>query len=77
MTLDDSVAPTKPGYIFVGWMDEGGRMVDQVRMYSDRRVYAVWERDVSDPGNTGVADLLETDDHIQYLFGYPDGGFGP
>ena len=24
-----------------------------------------------------MADLLETDDHIQYLFGYPDDSFGP
>ena len=33
--------------------------------------------DPTDPGQTGVADLLETDDHIQYLFGYPDDSFGP
>ena len=33
--------------------------------------------DPTDPDQTGVADLLETDDHIQYLFGYPDGSFGP
>ena len=23
------------------------------------------------------SDLLNTEDHIQYLFGYPDGTFGP
>ena len=33
--------------------------------------------DPTDPDQTGVSDLLETDDHIQYLFGYPDGSFGP
>ena len=33
--------------------------------------------DPTDPDQTGVADLLETDDHIQYLFGYPDDSFGP
>ena len=29
------------------------------------------------PDDTGVSDLLNTEDHIQYLFGYPDGTFGP
>lgn len=24
-----------------------------------------------------MSDLLNTEDHIQYLFGYPDGTFGP
>ena len=33
--------------------------------------------DPTDPDQTGVSDLLETDDHIQYLFGYPDDSFGP
>ena len=31
----------------------------------------------ADPDDTGVSDLLNTADHIQYLFGYPDGTFGP
>lgn len=26
-----------------------------------------------DPDDSGVSDLLNTDDHIQYLFGYPEG----
>ena len=39
--------------------------------------YPVKPEDPTDPDQTGVADLLETDDHIQYLFGYPDGSFGP
>ena len=30
-----------------------------------------------DPDDSGVSDLLNTDDHIQYLFGYPEGTFGP
>ena len=30
-----------------------------------------------DPDDTGVSDLLNTKDHDQYLFGYPDGTFGP
>lgn len=31
----------------------------------------------ADPDDTGVSGLLNTKDHIQYLFGYPDGTFGP
>ncbi len=31
----------------------------------------------ADPDDTGVSDLLNTEGHIQYLFGYPDGTFGP
>ena len=31
----------------------------------------------ADPDDTGVSDLLNTEDHMQYLFGYPDGTFGP
>ena len=31
----------------------------------------------ADPDDTGVSDLLNTKDHDQYLFGYPDGTFGP
>ncbi|MEF2801391.1 MAG: S-layer homology domain-containing protein [Acutalibacter sp.] len=30
-----------------------------------------------DPDDSGVSDLLNTDDHIQYLFGYPEGTSGP
>ena len=30
-----------------------------------------------DPDDSGVSDLLTTDDHIQYLFGYPEETFGP
>ncbi len=44
----------------------------------DEVIYVpVKPEDPTDPDQTGVADLLETDDHIQYLFGYPDGSFGP
>ncbi len=33
--------------------------------------------DVADPNDTGVADWLNTNDHISYLSGYPDGSFKP
>ena len=31
----------------------------------------------ADPDDTGVSDLLNTKNHMQYLFGYPDGSFEP
>ena len=33
--------------------------------------------DVADPNDTGVADWLNTNDHVSYLSGYPDGSFKP
>jgi hypothetical protein len=35
------------------------------------------KREAADPSDTGVADWLETGDHIAYLKGYGDGRFGP
>lgn len=35
------------------------------------------ELSVADPSDTGVADLLETENHIKYLNGYDDGTFKP
>ncbi len=32
---------------------------------------------IADPDDTGVADLLNTDDHIAYMHGYEDDTFGP
>lgn len=31
----------------------------------------------ADPDDTGVSDLLDTENHGQYLYGYPDNTFGP
>lgn len=31
----------------------------------------------ADPDDTGVSDLLDTENHNQYLFGYPEETFGP
>ena len=35
------------------------------------------EPTVADPDDTGVSGWLNTDDHMAYLSGYPDGTFGP
>ena len=63
-----------------------GESVGAVSSYTFENVRAnhtievVFERTgpaVADPDDTGVSDWLNTEDHIQYLFGYPDGTFGP
>ncbi|MDO4269930.1 MAG: S-layer homology domain-containing protein [Eubacteriales bacterium] len=40
-------------------------------------VEAIFVKDFADPANTGVADILNTDDHIVYMVGYNNGNFGP
>lgn len=69
----------REGYVFTGWyLDEGRTQpADHVVLHRDTTVYAGWRRDVADPGDTGVADRLNTAEHIRYLEGYPDGSFAP
>lgn len=68
----------RPGYVFTGWyLDEGRtQRADQVVLRRDMTVYAGWRRDAADPGDTGVADRLNTAEHIKYLEGYSNGEFG-
>ena len=40
-------------------------------------LYAKWNPGVADPKDTGVADCLNTQDHIVFLHGYKDGTFAP
>ena len=77
VTLDK--VPVRKGYLFTGWYRDQAltHRVDTITMISDRTVYAGWQKEVADPDDTGVSDLLETGDHFAYLFGYPDGRFGP
>ena len=72
--------PVRTGYIFDGWYYDSA-CTDRVREdvevnQATVTLYAGWLYDAGDPHNTGVADLLETEKHIQYLYGYPDGSFG-
>ena len=43
----------------------------------EARFEATGEIPVKDPDETGVSDWLNTDDHIAYMSGYPEGDFRP
>lgn len=68
----------REGFIFTGWYldEECTQSVDYVILRRDTTVYAGWRKDIADPVNTGVSRRLNTDEHIRYLRGYPDGAFG-
>lgn len=78
---DELPVLTLDGYVFDGWYyDEeltrpvvGDVEVDTYKVY----LYAGWSLDESDPDNNGVSDLLDTENHISYLNGYPDDSFRP
>ena len=81
---DMSRLPDREGYEFVGWnTEEDGSgddyaPGDEFRMTERRaHLYAMWERVLPDPDDTGVSRWLNTDDHDAYLSGYPDNTFGP
>ena len=45
----------------------------------DHTIRATFARkgEVADPDDTGVSAKLDTENHMRYLVGYPDGSFGP
>lgn len=82
----------RDGYDFVGWNTRrSGSGTDyepgeefKVKEAGTLKLYAQWEKCEDKcpgagitPEDTGVSKLLETEEHIQYLRGYPDGTFGP
>ena len=74
----------RDNYRFLGWNteedgsgedydpDDTFRMPDE-----DVHLYAQWRRMASDPSDSGTDRYLNTEDHVQYMTGYPDGTFGP
>ena len=44
---------------------------------ADVTVTSDFKAAIADPADTGVGDILNTDDHITYMFGYPEGDFRP
>ncbi|MBQ2742030.1 MAG: S-layer homology domain-containing protein [Oscillospiraceae bacterium] len=44
---------------------------------ADVTVTSDFKAAIADPADTGVGDILNTDDHIAYMFGYPEGDFRP
>ena len=60
--------PVREGYTFTGWYADKAltEPIDDIRMTSNKTVYAGWER-------TGVPDRLNGDDHFAYIIGRDDG----
>ena len=43
----------------------------------DHEIEAIFARRAADPSDSGTDRYLNTEDHVQYMTGYPDGSFGP
>lgn len=73
--------PEKTGYIFAGWHEdeELTKLVEDDVIVNRTKItlYAKWEKDEGHPEHTGVSDVLNTEDHMAYLEGYPGSKFMP
>ena len=78
---EDLPIPTKRGYKFDGWYynEKLTKKVDDDVEVNETKVtiYAKWVKGVADPRDTGVANWLNTEDHIAFLHGYQDSTFKP
>ena len=84
LAFEDVDLTGREGYTFIGWSTQpnAGSVTylpgDTFDMPDhDVYLYAQWLRDQIGPEDTGVANWLNTTDHIAYLTGYPNGAFGP
>lgn len=76
----DLPTPQRDGYTFAGWYRNSTLtmpITGDVKVYGTVTIYAKWNKTVVDPDDTGVSDLLNTQDHKEYLHGYDTGLFGP
>ena len=72
--------PTRKGYTFDGWFYNKNltkAVKGDVEVNGIVTIYAKWVRSVADPRDTGVANWLNTEEHIAFLHGYKDGTFAP
>ena len=71
-TVDLDKVPTREGYTFTGWYadEELTERITEIRMTSDKTVYAGWEP-------TSIPDWLNGADHFAYVIGYTDGTVRP
>ena len=77
---EDLPTPQRDGYTFAGWYRNSALtmpITGDIKVYGTVTIYAKWNKTVVDPDDTGVSDLLNTQDHKEYLHGYDTGLFGP
>ena len=77
---EDLPIPERDGYTFAGWYRNSTLtmpITGDVKVYGTVTIYAKWNKTVTDPDETGVSDLLNTQEHRVYLHGYDTGLFGP
>lgn len=77
---EDLPIPERDGYTFAGWYRNSALtmpITGDIKVYGTVTIYAKWNKTVVDPDDTGVSDLLNTQDHKEYLHGYDTGLFGP
>ena len=71
--------PKRDGYDFAGWYfdcDLSKKVTDSFSVdLINVTIYAKWTKIITDPDENGVADILDTRNHIAYLNGYEDGSF--
>ena len=70
--------PRRRGYIFKGWSYDRDHL-DEVkpgdRIYTNTTLYAIWKRAEIEREEEPIE--IKGDDHITYIFGYPDGSVRP
>ena len=70
--------PRRRGYIFKGWSYDQ-KHLDEVkpgdRIYTNTTLYAIWKRAEIEREEEPVE--IKGEDHITYIFGYPDGSVRP
>ena len=70
--------PRRRGYIFKGWSYDQ-KHLDEVkpgdRIYTDTTLYAIWKRAEIEREEEPVE--IKGEDHITYIFGYPNGSVRP
>lgn len=73
--------PEKEGYAFGGWYSDAElkNKITSIVMDSDKTVYAAWVAEGEPGGDIAhpVPDILNGEDHIAYIHGYPDGTVRP
>ena len=70
--------PRRRGYVFKGWSYDRDHL-DEVkpgdRIYTNTTLYAIWKKAEIEREEEPVE--IKGDDHITYIFGYPDGSVRP